>query len=323
MSGIDIPARSARAQISSALTCRASGCSSRRRSPQGGQPVGTDGNGRRRHHDARVLPFPHRHIPEGQVIGQFEATGIRPKCSEKMAACGYNLPMETFEQVQDVGEAMLIIGLTFASVLVIILGAFWLLVVRPETAAHAVLQKRMKPEDAARRSRLMFSQNDRGTPIPGLKKMQQAIDQSGVNATVLSLLFLCCLSEFMVAFIIWVFTRSLVVAGILGAIALMIPYWIVRFLAGQPAHVEIRRTVSRSDRPDRTCVASGSRVSHGLVDGRGGIGQPGGHRIQAALRSPELRHAARRCAARLCPARATARRAFFRDRRADTTGGGR
>jgi pilus assembly protein CpaF len=37
------------------------------------------------------------------VQGRFRATGIRPKCSERLAAAGIHLPAEMFEQVQYVG----------------------------------------------------------------------------------------------------------------------------------------------------------------------------------------------------------------------------
>jgi len=37
---------------------------------------------------------------QGRVTGRFRATGIRPKCSERMAAAGIILPVETFERIQ-------------------------------------------------------------------------------------------------------------------------------------------------------------------------------------------------------------------------------
>jgi pilus assembly protein CpaF len=42
--------------------------------------------------------------PDGKVIGQFRATGIRPKASERLSASGIELPMELFEHHQAVGE---------------------------------------------------------------------------------------------------------------------------------------------------------------------------------------------------------------------------
>ena len=41
--------------------------------------------------------------PEGRVRGRFRATGIRPKCSERLAAAGVHLPMDLFEHVKMVG----------------------------------------------------------------------------------------------------------------------------------------------------------------------------------------------------------------------------
>jgi pilus assembly protein CpaF len=36
----------------------------------------------------------------GTVTGRFRATGIRPKCSDRLAAAGHHLPMDMFEHVQ-------------------------------------------------------------------------------------------------------------------------------------------------------------------------------------------------------------------------------
>jgi pilus assembly protein CpaF len=35
--------------------------------------------------------------PDGKVVGRFRATGIRPKCSERLASAGHPLPMDMFE----------------------------------------------------------------------------------------------------------------------------------------------------------------------------------------------------------------------------------
>jgi pilus assembly protein CpaF len=34
---------------------------------------------------------------EGRVSGRFRATGIRPRCSDRIAACGIQLPTQMFE----------------------------------------------------------------------------------------------------------------------------------------------------------------------------------------------------------------------------------
>jgi pilus assembly protein CpaF len=39
---------------------------------------------------------------EGRVSGRFRATGVRPKCAERLATMGIHLPIEMFEHVQAV-----------------------------------------------------------------------------------------------------------------------------------------------------------------------------------------------------------------------------
>jgi pilus assembly protein CpaF len=39
---------------------------------------------------------------QGKVTGRFRATGIRPKCSDRIAAAGMTLPMDLFEHVKAV-----------------------------------------------------------------------------------------------------------------------------------------------------------------------------------------------------------------------------
>jgi pilus assembly protein CpaF len=41
--------------------------------------------------------------PDGRVIGQFRATGVRPKCAEALATVGCPLPMDMFEHRQQIG----------------------------------------------------------------------------------------------------------------------------------------------------------------------------------------------------------------------------
>jgi pilus assembly protein CpaF len=40
--------------------------------------------------------------PEGKVSGRFRATGVRPKCWEKLRAAGINLPPEMFSGSEEV-----------------------------------------------------------------------------------------------------------------------------------------------------------------------------------------------------------------------------
>jgi pilus assembly protein CpaF len=41
---------------------------------------------------------------DGKVVGRFRATGIRPKCAEKLSTAGSVLPMDMFEHELVIGE---------------------------------------------------------------------------------------------------------------------------------------------------------------------------------------------------------------------------
>jgi len=41
--------------------------------------------------------------PDGRVRGRFRATGIRPKCAERLAASGVQLPRDMFEHTKTIG----------------------------------------------------------------------------------------------------------------------------------------------------------------------------------------------------------------------------
>jgi pilus assembly protein CpaF len=41
---------------------------------------------------------------DGNVVGMFKASGVRPKCAEQLATVGHALPMDMFEHRQAVGR---------------------------------------------------------------------------------------------------------------------------------------------------------------------------------------------------------------------------
>ena len=74
--------------------------------------------------------------PEGKVVGRFRATGVRPKCAEKLATMGIRLPIDMFEHVSrwrrcapEAGarHAMIFIVGTFVLVVGIVFGLYWVL----------------------------------------------------------------------------------------------------------------------------------------------------------------------------------------------------
>ena len=96
----------------------------------------------------------------GQVVGRFKATGIRPKCAERLATAGVPLPMDMFQHTQldqpagpRAEAAMTIVAASFVLTLSLILGSYWVFIVRPERQAHDAVWKRLKlPGSAQPRS---------------------------------------------------------------------------------------------------------------------------------------------------------------------------
>ena len=83
--------------------------------------------------------------PEGRVTGKFRATGIRPKCSDKLAAAGFPLPTTMFEHVKHGGREEKHDGLrcrnTSSSSWPLVLGIYWVLIERPEAREQGKLQQ--------------------------------------------------------------------------------------------------------------------------------------------------------------------------------------
>jgi tight adherence protein B len=123
-----------------------------------------------------------------------------------------------------------LVVLTFVSVLVLVVGAYWLFVVRQETADQRALEKRMRPPDAAKKSRLTMpksERSDQGGPAI-LNGLQSVIDQSGLGMTVPALLFLCWMSGFIAGSMVWMVRPNLTLVAAVGALGLVVPYWWVR-----------------------------------------------------------------------------------------------
>ena len=91
----------------------------------------------------------------GKVVGRFRATGIRPKCSDRLAASGRPLDRRHVRARAAGGLGVLMptgpILLVFAVVFGVVVGAFWLFVQRPEQKSTAALHRRIKGEARGRR----------------------------------------------------------------------------------------------------------------------------------------------------------------------------
>ncbi len=123
----------------------------------------------------------------------------------------------------------LVLG-TFVGVLALVLGAYWVFVVREEAGAHRALQKRLRPqEEAARKSKLTLAKSDqRQFGVALFNGLQSLIDQSGRKKTVPRLLFTSFMSGFVTGMVSWTAFRVPVVALAAGLLAMMAPYALLK-----------------------------------------------------------------------------------------------
>jgi tight adherence protein B len=126
-----------------------------------------------------------------------------------------------------------ILSLTFVAVIALVMGAYWLFVIRPERVAQRALEKRLLPPDPVKKRRLAVTKSelaaDNGPAI--FEPLRSLILQSGLTLTVATLLFFCWLSGFVVGLAIWMSTRTLMFAMGGGTVALAIPYMWVKHKA--------------------------------------------------------------------------------------------
>lgn len=80
---------------------------------------------------------------------------------------------------------------TFVLVLGIIGGAYWLFVVRVESADRELIDRRMRPPDPAKRTKLLLPKSERSEGTSLLGGIQRTVDQSGMKMTVPGFIFVC------------------------------------------------------------------------------------------------------------------------------------
>jgi tight adherence protein B len=126
----------------------------------------------------------------------------------------------------------LIVG-TFIGVLALVLGAFWLFVVRHEAGAQREIQKRLRPQEEAARKRglTVAKAGQRESGVTPFKSLQAMIDQSGKQLTVPGLLFMCAMSGMIVGTIVWLASQTPSLALFAAALALTLPYLVVKRFA--------------------------------------------------------------------------------------------
>jgi tight adherence protein B len=138
---------------------------------------------------------------------------------------------------------VLIVALTFASVMALIIAPYWLLVLRPEGAAHATLLKRLRTGSRQQLSRLGVLKTDGQQKRPGRldelvsrsggpgRRLNDVVVQSGLSITPGQLVLLCIAVGLVAGFIVLTLTRSPWIGAAVGAAALSIPYAWVRRVA--------------------------------------------------------------------------------------------
>jgi tight adherence protein B len=122
---------------------------------------------------------------------------------------------------------------TFAVIFAIVLGTYWLFVARDEGKAHQALRKRLRPQEAAARKGGVVIKGQRNAGATPFKGLQSVIDQSGRKITVPALLFFCVVAGFAGGLTVWTASAEWMIALAAGALTSMIPYGLIKHLAGK------------------------------------------------------------------------------------------
>lgn len=137
---------------------------------------------------------------------------------------------------------MIVLIGTFVLVAGIILGAYWLFVLKPEQDATVAVKRRLKKGSATQKlaAALLKKNDDLGDTKPRkwavvrmarmVAPIERTITQSGVKTNVATLLggsAVCALAVFTV---VWQVTGLILLAAVLGITAAFVPFWVVRFI---------------------------------------------------------------------------------------------
>jgi tight adherence protein B len=135
-------------------------------------------------------------------------------------------------------------ALTFVIVLVLILGIYALVIVLPERRAHSDLQRRMKPEKAAKKKSVLMptegeGRGEDGRQVSALSALvaylarpaRQLLERAGVRLAVPVFLLLIVWASGMGFILLWLATGRLSIGAVLGPWTGAIPYLWVRMKA--------------------------------------------------------------------------------------------
>jgi tight adherence protein B len=142
---------------------------------------------------------------------------------------------------------MLPVVATFAIVVSVIFGVYWLVIARPEAAEQSALRRRMKGEapGTSRAAALRNTLIQREIPLSGIAALdrllrgmeritlptRRLIQRAGLNLTVGSLLLLCVAVGLAAFALVWYGTRLWYLALLVGGVAAFLPITAVQFKA--------------------------------------------------------------------------------------------
>jgi tight adherence protein B len=131
----------------------------------------------------------------------------------------------------------------FALILALILGIYWLFVVRPETRTRAELHERIKPKAPARKRRLLLA-SDAGaegeTPPAAVQilrtlcaPVQRHIERAGMKMSVAAFLLLSVWAGTLTGVLLWLGSGRMEAGLLVGGIVLFIPHMYVQYRGGK------------------------------------------------------------------------------------------
>jgi tight adherence protein B len=133
---------------------------------------------------------------------------------------------------------------TFAIVLGIILGVYWLLLVRPEAAQESAVRARIGGTSKAAKTAALLKAPQRLSDMHVLdnllaragrfvEPLQRTIDQSGLKVTLGTILLASALTAALAFYLVHTFLHLTLVAAVVGALAACLPFAYVRYTRSQ------------------------------------------------------------------------------------------
>jgi tight adherence protein B len=139
---------------------------------------------------------------------------------------------------------MALVFATFGIVLGIILGVYWLMVVRPETAQDSAVVARIGGTVKAAKTAALLKAPQRLSDVHSLdyllaragrlvSPVQHTIDQSGLKVTLGTIVLASALTAALAFYLVHTFLHLALVAAVLGALAACLPFAYVRYRRSQ------------------------------------------------------------------------------------------